>query len=594
MTSCRAPILCTLLLLTMGSPWLQAQESVLMKAMRDELGRSMEKLQLEGMEKPYYVAYWVQEFQNFRVAASLGGVLNRGGGTSRSLSVQVRVGNPDFDNTNFFDFGAMRSGVVWTGMPTPLPLADDYAELRRQIWLATDGAYKQAVHRLAKKRAALQNKTRAEEVADFSQEEPVEFRESRPPADLADAAQVETTVKELSALFQEATHVFASLVRAHFRRTTTYFVNSEGSSYVQNTPSARIQALAGTQASDGTELEDFVVTYGRSWEDLPGQAELAKKIRGMTAHLERRREAEDIELYSGPVIFEGQAAAELVSQVLVPRLLAQRVPTLDDPRNEQFLQRARNPFQDRLGARVLPRFLSVVDDPTVGHHGPVPLLGGYEVDEEGVRSGATTVVRRGILKTLLTTRNPVRGVPNSTGNRRNMGPAPSNLFVRAKNGMNRDEIKTELLSLVEERGLDYGIIVRRLGNPHLKLPGDRSSDFMMPGSRQRTRIEPAILAYKVLPDGREEPIRKVTLSGVSESSFRDIVAASDTAEVYDMEFRRPPRMSASFFMMGGGGSMEAPLMSLVTPSLLFEDLTLKRPAEDIPRPPVTPPPSRGQ
>ncbi len=594
MTPCRAPILCSFILLVMGSTWLQAQESVLMKAMRDELGRSMEKLQLEGMEKPYYVAYWVQESQNFRVAASLGGVLNRGGGSSRSLSVQVRVGEPGFDNTNFFDFGAMRSGVVWTGMPTPLPLADDYGELRRKIWLATDGAYKQAVHRLAKKRAALQNKTRAEEVADFSQEEPVEFRDSRPLVELADAAQVETTVKELSALFQEAPHIFASQVRAQLRRTTTYFVNSEGSAYVQSEPSARIRALGGTQASDGTELEDFVVAYGRSWEDLPGQTDLAKKIRGMIAHLDQLREAENIELYSGPVLFEGQAAAELVSQVLVPRLLGQRVPRLDDPRNERYVQRSRNPFQDRLGARVLPRFLSIVDDPTVKHHGSVPLLGGYEVDEEAVRSGETTVVRRGILKTLLTTRNPVRGVPNSTGNRRNMGPAPSNLFVRAQNGMNRDEIKQELLSLVQERGLDYGIIVRRLGNPHLKLSRDRSAAFMMPGSRESSRVEPAILAYKVLSDGREEPIRKVTLSGVSESSFRDIVAASDTAEVYDMEYRRPDRMFASFFMMGAGGSMEAPLMSLVTPSLLFEDVTLKRPAEDIPRPPVTPPPARGQ
>ena len=594
MMSRRALIPCTFILLVMGSSWLLAQENVLMKALRDELGRSMEKLQLNGMEKPYYVAYWVQESQNLRVAASLGGVLNRGGGTSRSLSVQVRVGDPGFDNTNFFDFGEMRSGVVWTGMPTPLPLADDYGELRRQIWLATDGAYKQAVHRLAKKRAALQNKTRAEEVADFSHEEPVEFRDSRPAVELADAAQVEKSVKELSALFQEAPHIFASHVRARLRSTTTYFVNSEGSSYVQSEPSARIQALAGTQASDGTELEDFVVEYGRSWEDLPDQTDLAKQIRGMTTHLDRLREAEDIELYSGPVLVEGQAAAELVSQVLVPRLLGQRVPTLDNPMNERFLQRSRNPFQDRLGARVLPRFLSVVDDPTVRRHGPVPLLGGYEVDEEAVRPGATTVVRRGILKTLLTTRNPVRGVPNSTGNRRNMGPAPSNLFVRARNGMNRDEMKKELLSLVKERGLDYGIIVRRLGNPHLKLSRDRRADFMMPGSRERSRVEPGILAYRVLTDGREEPIRKVTLSGVSESSFRDIVAASDTAEVYNLEFRRPDRSFSPLFLMGAGGSLETPLMSLVTPSLLFEDLTLKRPTEDIPRPPVTPPPSRGQ
>ena len=589
-----APILCMLILFLSGPSWLQAQENVLMKAMRDELGRTMEKLQLEGLEKPYYVAYWVQESQNLRVSASLGGVLNRGGGTSRQLSIQVRVGDPSFDNTNFFDFGEMRSGVVWTRGPISLPLRDDYRELRRQIWLATDGTYKQAVQRLAKKRAALQNKTRVEEVADFSQEEPVEFRGPQDPAELPDAAQVEATLKELSSLFKEAPHIYASSVRANVRRVTTYFVNSEGSSYVQGEPSAYIRALARTQASDGTELEDFVVSYGRSWEDLSSPTELAQRIRAMAAHLGRLRKAEIVDLYSGPVLFEGQAAAELVSQGLVPRLLGLRVPILDDPRTQLYMQRARNPFQDKLGARVLPRFLSVIDDPTANRHGEIPLLGGYQVDEEGVRSRENTVIQRGMLKTLLTTRNPVRGVPKSTGNRRNMGPAPSNLFVRARNGMTKEELKQELVSLVQERGLDYGIIVRRLGNPHLKFSRDRRPSFMMRGAGGGTRIEPAVLAYKVLPDGREELIRKVTLSGFSESSFRDIVAASETAVPYTTEYRPPDRMFASLDMFGTGGSSETPLMSLVTPSLLFEDLTLKRPTEDIPRPPVTPPPSRGQ
>ena len=588
------PILCTLILFLSGPSWLQAQESILVKAMRDELGRTMEKLQLEGLEKPYYVAYWIQEFQNLRVSASLGGVLNRGGGTNRQLSIQVRVGEPAFDNTNFFDFGAMRSGVVRTGGPISLPLRDDYRELRRQIWLATDGTYKQAVQRLAKKRAALQNKTRVEEVGDFSREEPVEFRAPQVPVELPDAAQVEATVQELSSLFKEAPHIFASSVQANLRRVTTYFVNSEGTTFVQGEPSAYVRALARTQASDGTELEDFVVAYGRSWEDLPDPTELAQKIRTMSGHLSRLQEAEIIDLYSGPVLFEGQAAAELVSQGLVPRLLGQRVPMLDDPRNERFVQRARNPFQDKLGARVLPRFLSVIDDPTTNRHDQIPLLGGYQVDEEGVRSRETTVIQRGILKTLLTTRNPVRGVSKSTGNRRNMGPAPSNLFVRARNGMTKEELKQELLSLVQERGLDYGIIVRRLGNPHLKLSRDRRPSFMMRGNPGGTRIEPAVLAYKVLPDGREELIRKVTLSGFSESSFRDIVAASETAVPYDAEYRPRGRMFGSLDIFGTGGSIETPLISLVTPSLLFEDLTLKRPTDDIPRPPVTSPPARGQ
>ena len=54
--------LCTLWLtvLLAGLP-LQAQENLLMKALRDEMGRTMERLQLGDMDRPYYVAYWVQE-----------------------------------------------------------------------------------------------------------------------------------------------------------------------------------------------------------------------------------------------------------------------------------------------------------------------------------------------------------------------------------------------------------------------------------------------------------------------------------------------------------------------------------------------------
>ena len=145
--------ICTLWMtaLLAGLP-LQAQEDLLMKALRDEMGRTMEKLQLEDMDRPYYVAYWVRESEGRGSTAILGGLLGRGrGSASRTLSVELRVGDHDLDNTNFQDFGRFRSRVVPEGFPVSLPLRDDYKELRRQIWLATDGAYKQAVHSLAKK-----------------------------------------------------------------------------------------------------------------------------------------------------------------------------------------------------------------------------------------------------------------------------------------------------------------------------------------------------------------------------------------------------------------------------------------------------------
>ena len=576
--------LCTLWLtvLLAGLP-LQAQENLLMKALRDEMGRTMERLQLGDMDRPYYVAYWVQESTRLGRAAILGGLLGRGRGSgSRFLSVELRVGDHELDNTNFMDFGRLRSRVVREGFPVSLPLRDDYRELRRQIWLATDGAYKQAVHRLAKKRATLQNKTRVEEIPDFSREKPVEYRDDGPLAPLPEAARVEETVQEMSALFKGMPHIFDSRVSAGLSRGKTYFVNSEGSSYIRNVSSVSIRALAATQAVDGTHLEDFVVARGRQWKDLPGQAELEAKMRAMAERLGRLREAGFVERYNGPVLFEGQAAAALVSQVLAPRLLALRTPIADEPMFGGFGSGSQNPFLEKLGSRVLPRFLTVIDDPTAGSHGEAVLLGGYDVDEEGVRSRRTTVVQRGILKTLLATRTPVSGVSNSTGNRRNAGPSPSNLFLIPQNGLKTEEIRQELLSLVRERGLDFGIVVRRIGSPGVTLSRDRDFMFAMPGEERRPKLKPLTEAYKIFPDGREELIRKAVLLGLSASSFREIAAVSEPMTPYHTTFRLPMNFPFSSFGFMG----PPPVVSLVVPSLLFEDLALRRPPGDIPRPPL--------
>jgi len=575
------------ILLLSGST-IEAQESVLVRAMKDELTRTMEELQLEGMQKPYFVAYWVHETRNLGVSASLGGLLNLGeSSANRLLSVEVRVGDHNLDNTRFFDLSG--GGGPDFGSRRGLPLADDYKELRRQIWLATDSAYKQALDQFAKKRAVLQNRTRVEEIPDFSQEKPYRFTDESAAGQLPDAVRVEELVKDLSAVFKAVPDVFSSNVQANLRLGTTYYVNSEGSSFTRRSPGVSVRALAGTQADDGTELEDFVAAHGRRWEDLPDREELAGQVRGMAERLVQRRKAEFVDRYNGPVLFEGQAAAELVNQILVPRLLALPTPVTDGPR---FLSFGRlgagqnNPFLDKLGTRVLPRFLSIIDDPTVETHDQVSLLGGYKVDNDGVPAGETRVVERGILKTLLATRNPVSGVLNSTGNRRGSGPAPSNLFVVPRRGMSQEEMREELLALLEERGLDFGIVVRRLGNPQMALSRERRFAFMLPEESGRSNLEPATLAFKLFPDGREELIRKAELLGFSESSFREIVAASETLTAYHTTYRPRLGFTLSSLIFSSSGQMSSPVVSLVVPQLLFEDVTLKRPTGDIPHLPL--------
>ena len=571
--------------LAIASLPLAAQPNVVMQAMQDELARSMTELRLDNLEKPYFVSYTVYEASDIRATAALGGIASSGERTSRTLNVEVRVGDRSLDNTNFYSRPDFRSLAFTSGGVASLPLDDDYDGLRRAIWLATDRAYKQALDQISKKRAVLQNETVVEEAPDFSVEDPHQHDDgSTSPA--AEANRVKALAADLSAVFLDHPSIHASAVEARATRVRVLYANSEGSSIIREDPTAAVSARAGARAGDGTEISDSFTVYGRTLEDLPGPTELATRGQVLAGHLEDLREAQIFDRYAGPVLFEGQAAAELVRQVLLPRLLVQKAPLADDPRMRQTMDRTANPFQDKLGSRVLPRFLAIEDNPTVGENEEGPLWGGYEVDDEAVPARETTLVQRGILKTLLSTRNPVAGIPRSNGHMRGGGPAPSNLFLLPSGGLSTEEMSEEFLALVEERELEYGIVVRRVAQSGTNAFGGRQAG--------RSRGSPsirAVVAVKVFPDGREELIREAVVIGITDGSFRDIVAASEAVTNDTIMFRSSSSFTSAGIM--NPARRFGAIASLVVPSLLFEDVSVRRPPGNIPRPPVVPRPPAG-
>ena len=550
-----------------------AEDSVLMRAMRDELARSMAELRLEDAEQPYFLAYRVQERTYGGATASLGGLLSASEGVNRNLFVELRVGDYGFDNTNFRSMAnasAMRPNIA------SLSVDDDYDTLRRQIWLATDTAYKRALDQIAGKRAALQNQTQVKKVPDFSEMPP--HRYDGGTDGQLDTAPARTLARDVSAAMRGMAHLSRSEVRVTTHLERTWFVNSEGTEFVREAPYIGLHALAAAQAVDGTELEDFVALWVRRWEDLPAPTALAGRVRAMTQRLEQRRGAGHMERYAGPVLFEGQAAAELVSQVFGPRLVAIRIPTFDNPAMQQASARFRNPFLDKIGGRVMPRFLSVVSDPTIEGHEGVPLWGGQAVDDDGLPAQRTLLVERGILKTLLSTRVPLAEVPDSTASRWRDMTVPGSFFVTPSRGLGDEELKWELFALAAERGLDHAIIVRRIGSRLAKL-NRRSAGYVRDG--RSSSVEPLIGAYKAFPDGREEMIPIAVLSTLSESDFRDIVNVSEATSRHDTGF------SPSVDGRATGATWP---VSVITPALLFEDVSVRRPGANIPTPPLTPHP----
>jgi len=232
----------------------QEQEDVLMRALKDELKRSMEKLQLKDLEKPYYVEYAVEDATTFITEAKFGAIVKSDKDRSRLLRVNLRVGNYDFDNSGFM---SIRSPYSMIGRPQELVLEDDYTALRHDIWLVTDGAYKQALEQLAEKRSFIKTKIQPEEIPDFSREEVTTFMGPKVKAEF-DRKQWEETISRLSSIFRQFPAIYDSSVRLNIKFANRYFINSEGSRLRQPVTLVSLYSRAFTQASDGMMLRHFV------------------------------------------------------------------------------------------------------------------------------------------------------------------------------------------------------------------------------------------------------------------------------------------------------------------------------------------------
>ena len=163
--------LATLGLLLALSPAPHAQETPILSAMRDEMTRSMADLRMKGEPAPYYIEYEIDDISSMRAIARLGGIVDDVSDHSRTLRVQVRVGDYQFDSSRFVTQDRGAAGAVASAT---IPLDDHYDAIRREIWLATDTAYKRAVSVFAKKKAAFQNRAATDQIPDFSRETPVQ------------------------------------------------------------------------------------------------------------------------------------------------------------------------------------------------------------------------------------------------------------------------------------------------------------------------------------------------------------------------------------------------------------------------------------
>ena len=559
-----------------------------LKAMHDELEHS-KGLDSVNLEKPYFIAYIVEDGQTFSAVASLGGIISTSETRFRAPRLQVRVGSYQFDNTNYVGSGAHFGSRYDIER---FPLEDSYTVLRRYLWLATDQSYKSAVEALARKRAALKNVSAGEPLADFAHAEPVHFREQVPDEPLDETGWA-NSLRSLSRIFTEFPQVLSSSVDLLAAKDVRYLVNSEGTEVQTGGHALTLEISAEGQAADGMFVRDATGVYSRDYQHFPGEAELASMVRRVAEHTAELARAPVGETYNGPVLFQGVAGAQLLAQLLGRNLVLTRKP-VNEPGRPNLAPGSE--LDGRLAARVLPEGMNVVDDPTLTEWHGQALFGNMRVDEEGVAPKPLTLIDKGILKNFLLTRQPVTGFAESNGRAQLPGAfgaesaTITNLLVTASETVPLADLKKQLIQICQARNQAYGIMVRKLDFPST-APMDELRRLMAANAREGNGgsypVSLPILIYKVDKDGKEELIRGVRFRDLNVRSLRDIRAAGDDSNVLNYLENGAP------MAVRGLGSYVAEA-SVVAPSLLVDDLEVRKLDDELPKLPIVPPPLAGR
>ena len=517
----------------------------MLKAMQAELEREKTQLVLPGMQRPYFIEYQLDDLDSYEALANYGALTREEANRQRVVRVTVRVGDYTTDSST-----SRGQGVVQLAATDNNPEA-----LRYVLWTATDEAYKQALRAYSAKLATLKRFQSGRDEKDFATAKPVTHIGPLVKLDI-DRKEWKRRIVEASGLYATdpevkgfADHVQYSTANIRALATNRYLVNTEGTVVRQGYTAYNGAISVGGQADDGMRLSRDNGTVATEAKDLDTWPQFRKRMVDDLKSLEELRKAPVVaaEDYHGPVLFSGDAAADVINRLFVPNVEADR-PELGTT------ARTTGTYTSSYKSRVLPEFLNVTDDPLQKTFNGKPLLGAYEVDDEGVPAEAVDVVVNGKLQNYLIGREPIKDFPASNGHGRSAAGAAAHsqsgvMIVKPSKAVSTDELNKRLLAMAKEQGRDV-YAVETLGGGELT---------------------PRLL-YRVHADGTRELVRGASFDELDNRSLRsDIVAAGDDPFI--------------------ANSMGTVIQTTIAPSLLFDDIGVKRATEEQQKLPYYPPPA---
>ena len=480
-----------------------------------EAQRACQHLKRGRQPKAFFVSHLLRDEEIWRIDARFGTVFANRHGRGRTCLTDVRVGSYKSDQVQEGGLNDNSQDDESYGY-VDFPIGAELDGVRHALWKLTDARYREAVESYLRKRA--------DEFTYRDQYAHLPSFEKRPPVrDVhwdklpeVDARYWERFAKRASAVLKGHPRIKMSSVVVEVVNVTRIFVSSEGTLRIQRSPYWVLEAYLWLLSDRGDGLPWTLQYYVTDPGELPGERQFKAQILERVEMLELLSRAPRLRSFSGPALLEPRPAGLLIHEALGHRLEGNRLLSHGEGQT----------FRDSLGAMILPPFLSIHDDPSLGGYEGRSLVGHYRFDDEGVDGQRAKIVERGRLNSFLTSRAGIKPRHRSNGHARSARHqrAVSRMavtHVESHDGLSDSELKARFLGEIRAQGVPYGIRILHADGGETSTEGYNFQAF----------LGEINLATKVYPDGREEWIRGVNFVGTPLNATRSIIAAGRRHEV---------------------------------------------------------------
>ena len=483
--------------------------------LKKELDRSFRFFTHKASPKVYYLSYLFRNHRYEKIAGRLGSINEHNVSSENIVFCDPRMGSYRYDNVSNGGLDGnegIEDILEYSYMPSELE-EDAYLF---SLWKLTDACYRAAAEEYYDKKTRelhyldtnkkLPSKVKQTGIQKWN---PVVFKET-------DTDYWKYLIRKAGKVIKKYPAIKNSWIEFISQHRQSIFISSEGHEILQQKEIFELRFSLWILNKQGEGISSEFTAIEGSIEHLPDEKEFMKILDEKIKFLMTQEKAPRLNSYSGPVLMSPGAAGLFFHEVIGHRLEGSRLLSPEEGAT----------FMDLKGRRIAPEFINIIDDPGIDSYGGRQMIGHYLCDDEGNPAKKAVLVEKGILKNFLTTSSPIPGQKELNGHARNQQlerpiSRMGNLCVVNLKPVTTEEMKELFIREIINQKKPYGIYIKETMGGET---GTSNYDF------QAFKGE-IMNSVRVLPNGKEEPVRGVDFVGTPLSALDSVLCMGDDPEL---------------------------------------------------------------